>query len=116
MSNNQNYKKFKRIFVLVMDSVGIGYDDTSYKYNDEGANTWVHTSQQCNGLNIPTLNSLGLYDLDNNILGTSKVSHPHSYVCKAKEESVGKDTMTGHWELKQRNHLLLLPILVFLKN
>lgn len=99
MSNNQNYKKFKRIFVLVMDSVGIGYDDTSYKYNDEGANTWVHTSEQCNGLNIPTLNSLGLYDLDNNILGTSKVSHPHSYVCKAKEESVGKDTMTGHWEM-----------------
>ncbi len=96
---SKSYKKFKRIFVLVMDSVGIGYDETSKNYDDEGANTWVHTSKQCNGLNIPTLNSLGLYDLDNNILGASKVLHPNSYVCKAKEESIGKDTMTGHWEM-----------------
>lgn len=98
MNNAEQFKKFKRVFVIVMDSVGIGYDETSYRYNDEGANTLVHISNECHGLNIPTLNSLGLGDLDN-IQGTNKVEHPNSFVCKAQEESVGKDTMTGHWEM-----------------
>lgn len=89
---------YRRIYVLVMDSVGIGYDDTSKKYNDEGANTLKHIAEYNNGLNIPTLNSLGLGDLEV-IKGTSKVAHPHSYVMKAKEASNGKDTMTGHWEM-----------------
>ena len=52
-----------------------------------------------NGLNVPTMNSWGLHDLDNNIVGTSKVSHPHAYVARSREASNGKDTMTGHWEM-----------------
>ena len=94
-----NYKKYKSVFMIVMDSLGIGAMDDAKKFDDEGTNTFVHTSQKCNGLNIPTLNSLGLYDLDHEILGTSKVNHPHSFVCKGKEASNGKDTMTGHWEM-----------------
>ncbi len=91
-------KKFKRIFLIVMDSVGIGAMDDAKKFNDEGTNTFVHTSLECGGLNIPTLNSLGIGDLAP-ILGTSKVSHPNSYSLVLNEASNGKDTMTGHWEM-----------------
>ncbi len=52
--------KYKRIFVIVMDSVGCGYDSRSKEFNDEGANTLLHISEKMNGLNIPTLNSLGI--------------------------------------------------------
>ncbi len=93
------YKKYKRIFLIVMDSVGIGEMKDADKYNDVGANTFLHTATKCNGLNIPNLNALGLNDLDSRILGTSKVNHPHSIVCKAEEASIGKDTMTGHFEM-----------------
>ncbi len=93
------YKKYKRIFLIVMDSLGIGALDDAKKYNDEGTNTFVHISEKCNGLNIQTLNALGLYDLNNSIIGTSKVIHQNSIVCNALEASNGKDTMTGHWEM-----------------
>lgn len=91
-------KKFKRIFVIVADSVGIGAEPDAHLYGDEGSNTIVHTAEKCNGLNITTMNSLGIADLDN-ILGTHQVLHPNSFVCKSQEASVGKDTMTGHWEM-----------------
>lgn len=93
------YKKYKRVFMIVMDSLGIGAMEDAFKYGDAGTNTFVNTSIACSGLNIPTLNSLGIYDLDNNILGASKVSHKHSIVTNAHETSNGKDTMTGHWEM-----------------
>lgn len=92
-------KKFKRVFVIVMDSVGIGEMKDASLFNDCGANTLVHVSEKNNGLNIPNLNRLGLYDLDSRIIGTSKVDHPHSYCLKLEEASNGKDTMTGHWEM-----------------
>ena len=82
-----NYKKYKRVFMIVMDSLGIGAMKDAHLFNDEGTNTFKHTSIACNGLNIPTLNSLGLYDLDEGILGASKVSHKHSYSLKANEIS-----------------------------
>lgn len=90
--------KFKRIFVIVIDSVGIGEMPDAEKFGDRGANTFVHTSERCGGLNIPVMNSLGLGDLAP-ILGTNKVSHPHSYSMRLREASNGKDTMTGHWEM-----------------
>ncbi len=90
---------YNRIFVIVADSVGIGYEPDAAKFGDEGSNTLVHISEKMpNGLNIPTLNSLGIGDLAP-IIGTSKISHPHSYVARSREESNGKDTMTGHWEM-----------------
>ena len=94
------YKKYKRVFLIVIDSVGIGSEPESYKYGDDGANTLVNISKNMpKGLNVPTLNSLGLFDLDSNIVGTKPALHPNSYVCKLKEKSNGKDTMTGHWEM-----------------
>ena len=97
--------KYKRIFVIVADSVGIGAAQDAENFfnaghNDVGSNTLVHISQNMpNGLNVPVMNSWGLHDLDSRIVGTSKVSHPHAYVAKAREKSNGKDTMTGHWEM-----------------
>ena len=91
--------KFKRIFLIVMDSLGVGEMPDANKFNDQGSNTFVHISQQCHGLNIPTLNSLGLYEIENNIIGSTQVAHPQSYVTKLCEQSNGKDTMTGHWEM-----------------
>ena len=90
---------FKRVFLIVMDSLGVGAMADADKFHDEGANTFVHVSERCNGLNIPTLNMLGLHDINSYIIGTNKVSHVNSYVCALNEESNGKDTMTGHWEM-----------------
>ncbi len=92
------YKKYKRVFLIICDSLGIGKDPTQADYNDLGANTYLHIAQKMGGLNIPTINSLGINDLED-IPGTSKVSHPHSYVTTCLESSKGKDTMTGHWEM-----------------
>ncbi len=93
-----NYR-YKRIFVIVADSMGTGYLKDAKDFGDEGANTWLHIGEKMpNGLNVPTLNSLGLGDFDP-IKGTSKVSHPQAFVAKANEVSKGKDTMTGHWEI-----------------
>lgn len=91
--------KFKRVFVIVIDSVGIGEEPDADKFGDVGTNTLVHTSEKCGGLKVPVMNSLGLYDLDNHILGTSKVNHPNAYCLRLREKSAGKDTMTGHWEM-----------------
>lgn len=97
-------KPFKRIFVIVADSAGIGYEPDADKFfnagvSDWGSNTFVHIAEKMpHGLNIPNMNALGIADLAD-IKGTSKVSHPHSYVARARELSNGKDTMTGHWEM-----------------
>lgn len=89
---------FKRIFVIVMDSVGIGALPDAKLFGDEGTNTFLHTAQRCGGLKLPVLGSLGLADLAP-IQGVSIQSHPSSYVTTMREVSAGKDTMTGHWEL-----------------
>ncbi|NLB48982.1 MAG: phosphopentomutase [Erysipelotrichia bacterium] len=94
-----NNYHFKRIFIIVADSMGAGYMEDAKDYGDEGANTLLHLSEKMpNGLNVPTLNKLGLGDLDP-IKGTSKVKHPFSFILKANAVSKGKDTMTGHWEM-----------------
>ena len=95
---------YKRIFVIVADSAGIGYEPDADKFfngsvSDWGSNTFVHIAEKMpNGLNIPNMNAIGIADLAD-IRGTHKVSHPHSYVARAREVSNGKDTMTGHWEM-----------------
>ncbi len=95
---------YKRIFVIVADSAGIGYMPDADKFfnagvSDWGSNTFVHISEKMpNGLNIPNMNAIGIADLAD-IKGTHRVSHPHSFVARAREASNGKDTMTGHWEM-----------------
>ena len=95
---------YKRIFVIVADSAGVGYMPDADKFfnagvSDWGSNTFVHISEKMpNGLNVPNMNAIGIADLAD-IKGTHKVSHPHSFVARAREASNGKDTMTGHWEM-----------------
>lgn len=91
-------KKFKRIFVIVTDSAGIGEMPDAQRFGDKGTNTWVHTAEKCGGLNVPNMNAIGIGDLAD-VKGTSKVSHPHAYSMRMREASNGKDTMTGHWEM-----------------
>ena len=92
--------EFKRIFVIVMDSVGFGYLPDAKKFGDEGANTIEHTANAMErGLNTPFLQKQGMGNLAN-IKGVKPVAkHPHSFVTTLKEASNGKDTMTGHWEM-----------------
>ena len=89
---------YKRIFIIVCDSLGIGYLPDAKEYGDEGANTFVHIAERMGGLNIPTMNQMGVGELDN-IVGTTIVEHPHSYVTTLKETNHAKDTLTGHWEM-----------------
>ena len=93
----------KRVFVIVMDSVGIGSEPDADRFynaghNDVGSNTWVHIAEKNHGLSVPALKGLGLGDLAP-IQGVKKVKHPHSYVQTLRERSNGKDTLTGHWEM-----------------
>ncbi|MDY4849436.1 MAG: phosphopentomutase [Bacilli bacterium] len=112
-------RKYKRIFVIVADSVGIGYEPDADKFfngehNDVGSNTLVHISEKMpNGLNIPTLNALGVGDLGP-IVGTTKVEHPHAFSMRLREASNGKDTMTGHWEMM--GVLTTKPFMTFTDN
>jgi len=92
--------KFKRIFVIVMDSVGFGFLPDAHKWGDKGANTIEHISQSVNGgLKLPFMEKCGIGTLAN-IDGVRKAdSHSHSFATTLLEASNGKDTMTGHWEM-----------------
>lgn len=89
---------YKRIFVIVCDSMGIGNAKDADKYDDLGANTVQHICEKCDGLKVPTLEKLG-FGLLGDFKGISKVTDPQAYVLKLNEVSNGKDTMTGHWEM-----------------
>ncbi len=90
--------KFKRVFTIVMDSVGCGTAPKSKEYNDEGANTIGHIASYCNGINLPTLESFGYGNLTN-IIGVKPNDNSIAYYGKEDELSKGKDTMTGHFEI-----------------
>lgn len=90
--------KFKRIITIVLDSVGIGAAHDASDYGDEGSDTLGHISQKMNGLNLPTLEKMGLGNL-HQIEGVGRTSSPIAYTQRLQELSLGKDTMTGHWEM-----------------
>ena len=93
-----NIKKFKRIHIIVMDSVGIGETPDADKFDDIGANTLLHISTAKNGLNVPNLERLGLSNIYK-LKGVNTVHPSLGYYTKMQEASCGKDTMTGHWEM-----------------
>ncbi|MBO1000978.1 phosphopentomutase [Bacillus sp. SD075] len=101
---------FKRIFVIVMDSVGIGEAPDADLFGDKGADTLGHIAEKMNGLNMPTLAKLGLGNI-REIKGIDKAQQPLAYYTKMKEASTGKDTMTGHWEIMGLN--ISTPFRVF---
>ncbi|MFF2286423.1 phosphopentomutase [Peribacillus butanolivorans] len=101
---------FKRIFVVVMDSVGIGEAPDADLFGDKGSDTLGHIAEKMNGLNMPNLAKLGLGNI-REIKGIDKAKQPLAYYTKMKEASTGKDTMTGHWEIMGLN--ISTPFRVF---
>ncbi|MYL55060.1 phosphopentomutase [Pontibacillus yanchengensis] len=89
---------YKRIFLVVMDSVGIGEAPDAEQFNDKGADTLGHIAEHMGGLNMPNMGKLGLSNI-RHIKGIEPADHPLAYYTKMQEMSNGKDTMTGHWEI-----------------
>ena len=91
-------ERFKRVFVVVMDSLGVGAMPDSADFGDIGVNTLGHISESVDTFKIPNLQKLGMA----NIIPLKQVpanEHPIGYYGKLRETSRGKDTMTGHWEM-----------------
>lgn len=92
---------FKRIHLIVLDSVGIGEAPDAKDFNDEGSHTLKHILEHT-PTELPNLEQLGLGNIE--LLPTVKpVDEPNAFYTKMAESSVGKDTMTGHWELMGLN-------------
>ena len=95
-------KKYKRIFTIVVDSLGIGAMEDSYKFGDIGVDTLGHISEAVKNFNIPNLQKLGLANL-HPMKNVNSIEKPLGYYMEMEETSVGKDTMTGHWEMMGLN-------------
>jgi phosphopentomutase len=95
-------KSFKKVHVIVMDSVGIGEAPDAEKFGDVGSDTLGHIAKEMNGLNMPVMGSLGLSNI-RKLQGIEPAEAPKAYYGKMQEASVGKDTMTGHWEIMGLN-------------
>lgn len=91
-------KKYRRIFTIVIDSLGVGALSDASAYGDEGTDTLGHISQSVSEFRIPNLQKLGIANL-HPLKQVSAVERPMGYFMKMQEASVGKDTMTGHWEM-----------------
>jgi len=91
-------KNINRVNVIVLDSVGLGYLPDAEKFGDHGAATLPHIAEKLGGLDLPNLEKLGLGNI-RDIKGIDKVKKPESSFGRMKEQSNGKDTTTGHWEL-----------------
>lgn len=101
-----------RAFLIVLDSVGIGYAPDAGDFGDEGAATLPHIAEAVGGLRLPTFEKLGLGNIPSltprplPIRGVSAVNQPLASFGAMQEVSQGKDTITGHWEIAG---LLLRP-------
>ncbi|SHS38383.1 Phosphopentomutase [Mycobacteroides abscessus subsp. abscessus] len=102
--------QYKRIFLVVMDSVGIGEAKDAERFGDKGSNTLGHIAERMNGLHMPNMAKLGLSNIES-VGGIEKADSPLAYYTKMQEASNGKDTMTGHWEIMGLN--IKTPFKVF---
>lgn len=91
-------ERFKRIHLIVLDSVGIGEAPDAADFDDVGSDTLGHIARECKGLNMPNMASLGLSNI-REIEGIPAADQPRAFYTKMQEASNGKDTMTGHWEI-----------------
>jgi phosphopentomutase len=88
----------RRVFLVVLDGVGIGALPDAGLYGDEGSNTLGNIAAQLGGLTVPFLTTLGLGKIAP-LMGVAAVSNPKGAYGKMAEGSPGKDTITGHWEM-----------------
>ena len=91
-------KTYKRIFTIVIDSLGVGALPDAAEYGDQGVDTLGHIADSVDTFSIPNLQKLGMANLHplRQVLPAEK---PLGYFMKLREASRGKDTMTGHWEM-----------------
>lgn len=91
-------KKYKRIFTIVIDSLGAGAMPDAAEYGDVGTDTLGHISESVDSFVIPNLQKLGMANL-HPLKQVEAVEKPLAHYGKLREASTGKDTMTGHWEM-----------------
>lgn len=87
----------KRVFLIVLDSVGIGEMPDAKAYNDEGSNT-LKAASTSKYFDMPNMKNLGLFNIDT-IDYYEKAKNPEGSFARVAESSKGKDTTTGHWEI-----------------
>lgn len=90
--------RYKRIFTVVLDSLGIGAMKDSPDYGDAGVDTLGHIAEETENLQIPNLQRLGMANLKS-LHGIEPAKTPLGCYMRLEERSCGKDTMTGHWEM-----------------
>ena len=93
----------KRVFLIVLDSVGVGEMPDAAAFGDQGSHT-VYAASHYDGFYMPNMQKLGFFNLDG-----MKVDEKHAWakekveqtgtICRLSEKSKGKDTTTGHWEI-----------------
>lgn len=89
---------FKRVIIVLLDSVGVGALPDANLYHDEGSNTLGNLAIAKNGISLPNLEKHGLGNIID-IKGVKRVDNPLSFYGKMNEKSKGKDTTSGHWEI-----------------
>ena len=89
---------YKRIFTIVIDSVGCGEAPKSHLYGDKDVNTIGNLARAVGGVKLPTMQKMGFGNITN-IMGVDPTNNPTASGGKMDELSDGKDTMTGHWEI-----------------
>ena len=87
----------KRVFLIVLDSFGVGEMPDAADFGDKGANT-LRSCFETGNLNVPNMRKLGLFNIDGVVVG-EKCENPIGAYLKIAEKSKGKDTTTGHWEI-----------------
>ncbi len=93
-----DYKKYKRVFTIVIDSLGAGDAADAAAFGDAGTDTLGHIAESVGNLHIPNLQKLGSANMKP-LKNIAPVGAPKAYYTRLNEASNGKDTMTGHWEM-----------------
>ena len=87
----------KRVFLIVLDSFGIGEMEDAAAYGDKGTNT-LRSVSSSTYFHMPNMGKMGFFNIDGVSCG-EKEEHPTARVARMKEASKGKDTTIGHWEI-----------------
>ncbi len=88
----------ERVFLVILDGVGVGELPDAWAFGDEGSNTLRHTAQAAGGLCVPRLQALGLGNIER-LAGVPPALKPRACWGKMAEQAAGKDTILGHWEM-----------------
>ncbi len=101
-------KKDKRVFLIVLDSFGIGGMPDAKQFGDEGSDTLAAIAQS-DKFNVPCLQSMGLFNIDE-VNSKESAQKPLSCFARLQEASMGKDTTIGHWEIAGVESENALPV------